>query len=169
MTILEICIICIFAFSLIANFLYVIFNRQLGKYTARWDIFRLISSYQLFDLSPGTLGLFYRDQLPSNEFTKWKEIPFIMPKKWYHLILFPENFVPDVIFTYVDDLSKANDLKIEKQKVVKSFIYRTLLNYILRFPKAENATARQFKIIETQGFLDTKKDKDLFLSELHTY
>ena len=169
MTIFEIIIIWIFAVSLIANFLYVIFNQQMGRYTFRWDLFRWISSYQLFSFVPRCFELYYRDKLSNEEMTEWKKIEIVAPRRWFHPVFFPESLTYFDIYSFVDDLVRLQELNKKPELIRESFTYKTVFQYLRRFPSSANAVARQFKIEETQGFFsDDEQQQQRFISKFHS-
>jgi hypothetical protein len=164
----EILILVIFIISLLANFCYAIFNRQMGKYTFRWDLFRWISAYQLFAETPTHLRLFYRDALENSELTNWKEIPLLANFKWYHYFFYYEKLTTEALFSFVDDLVKFQSIELKRQSILDSFAYKTVLKIVRQYPSFENSISRQFKIVESGGYVSTLETKELFTSEFHT-
>ena len=170
MTKTEIVIIGILAVWFMACICYAVFNKQMAKYTNRWDIFRLISAYQLFRGEQRQYRLFYRDQLSENDEAGWNEICLVPGYKWYHPVWFPEALAVQVIASAVDDLVtlvKAGENTPVMEHISERFIYQTILRFIRRFPAKSNSTARQFKIEESSGFIDGQKPLYVFVSPLH--
>lgn len=167
MTIYEIIIICIFAASLFANVCYVFFNARLGKHTYRWDLFRWISSYQLFADTPRNFVLHFRDKLAQDELSEWCEARLVIKRRWYHPFFYPESLVTDSIYSFVDDLVRFTEMGMDTVEVSKSFHFKTVLRYILRFPVAKGTVGRQFKIEETGGHISNQSPQKVFISEFN--
>lgn len=153
-----------------ASILYVLFNRRLGKYTFRWDIFRWISSYQLFAETERHFRLSYRDELEFDRKTEWQLIPLSVKQKWYHPIWFPEGLIYKLINSFVDDLVRyweAKQSTIAIQKISERFIYKVVLQYVWRCPLEKNTTARQFKIEEMHLAVSDEDIREIFVSKFH--
>lgn len=167
MKILEIGIVAILAFSIFANVCYIFFNRQLDKHTFRWDLFRWVSVYRLFSISPRFYRLFYRDKLINDDLTEWREIPLTVKRRWYQMFVFPDKLMSDSIYAVVDDLVRIAEAGHKVKAVTTSFQCQTILLFTNRFRNPEQSTERQIKIQESCGYISREQDRQLFVSEFH--
>ncbi len=167
MKILEIGIVSIFAFSIFTNICYIFFNRQLDKYTFRWDLFRWISVYRLFSETPRFYRLFYRDKLENHELTEWQEIPLSVERRWYQMFVFPRKLVSDGINSIVDDLVRIAEAGHKADAVSQSFQCQTILLFTKGDRKTGHSTDRQIKILESCGHISNEQERELFISKFH--
>ncbi|CAN5305554.1 hypothetical protein BH09BAC6_BH09BAC6_10140 [soil metagenome] len=170
MTKTELVVIIIFIAWLSAGICYPVFNKQMAKYTNRWDIFRLISAYQLFSWAPRDYQLFYRDKQNDATETGWLEIPLTAGHRWYNLALFPKptgisnlNWAVDELITFI----KVKNLTPAMDTVADRFIYQTILRFVNSFEPDNKATARQFKIEQVGGFTDGQKAQYVYISHFN--
>ncbi len=168
MTVSELAVIILLGLSLAANVIYSVSVRWLGRYTNRWDLFGWISAYRLFSRTPRNFQLFYRDKLKDNETTEWTEVPLDSERRWYHPLLFPERMVTENIYSYVDDLVIFAEEGYDSQSISKTFRFKTVMRYLLRFPVIGSPTSRQIKIVETGGHLSYDNNREVFISEFES-
>ncbi len=171
MTKTETFVVFILAVWLALSVLYPLFNRQLGDYTLRWDIFRWLSAYQLFSDTPRRFRLFYRDRLENETTSEWKEIALTVRPKWFHAFWFPEDLPVSNIRFVVDEMVRFLETKRNSpafEKFSERFIFRALWRFVLRQPAAgDNADTRQFKIEEIGGLLTSDSGREHFVSEFY--
>lgn len=170
MTKAETIVVFILAVWLTLSVLYPIFNRQMGIYARRWDIFRWLSAYQLFSRTPRRFKLSYRDKLKNETTTEWKEIRLTIRPKWFHVFWFPEELPVSNIRSLVDDLVNFLESRRDApalEKISGSFIHRTILRYVRRESPPDNSAARQFKIEEIGGLAINSRRSELFVSEFY--
>jgi hypothetical protein len=170
MTKTETIVVSILAVWLILSVLYPIFNRQMGIYTRRWDVFRWLSAYQLFSRTPRRFKLSYRDKLQDDATTDWQEIELTVRPKWFHVLWFPEELPVSNIRSLVDDLVSFLETRRDApaiEKISRSFIFRTILRFVRRASPPDNLAARQFKIEEISGLLAENRINEVFVSELY--
>lgn len=153
-----------------ASVIYVTFNRRMGIYTARWDVFRWLSAYQLFAETERHFRLSYRDESEGMKKSEWRIIPLFVRQKWYHPILFPEGLTYKLINSFVDDLVRFWEAKqntAAAKTISERFIYRVVLQFVWRCPVEEGTFARQFKIEEMEQFGSNENIREIFISEIH--
>ena len=170
MMVSETIIFFVFAVWLSVSILYCIFNRQLGIYTNRWDLFRWISAYQMFSRTMRNFRLSYREKMSDDTETDWKTIQLIPPPKWHQTFWFPEGFAKKAVYSIVDDTARFRDAKQTIracEKISERFIYKFILRFIRQIPAAGDVRARQFKIEETGGYCGDGKKREIFVSEFH--
>lgn len=168
---LEIIIIIILGSWLFATILYQIFNYKMIHFTARFDIFRWLPAYHLFSGTPRDFKLFYRDRSKDGILTDWLEISLVNHIRPQNSLWNPNNLVINTICSLVDDLVRVLETKQNKKphkEFSERFIYKSVMRFVLRFPKPFEAIERQFKIEETNGHIQTQSIKQNFVSEFHT-
>lgn len=167
----EALLVVVMGIWLLATVVYQVFQRRLARYTRRWDIFRWLPAYDLFAGTPRTLQLFYRDQLVDGSLTEWCEVELCCKHRWHHAFWHPGGRRLDVVASLVDDLIKI----IEKPQpprgkdLSERFVYLSILRFVLCLPRAEETTARQFKIEQSEGYIAIHPATQLFCSEIHSY
>lgn len=149
---IEIIIVIFFSTWLFSSILYTFFNQKMSKIIKNIDVFRLLTSYQLFTYSKNYYKLYYRDQSRFGKESEWTEIGLSIPHKKKQAFWFPERQINSYILSIVDDLAtlieKLKDNKEEKTKKIKE---RFIHQQIFRFVKKQSVlvdeiSARQFKI-----------------------
>ncbi|MFM7022554.1 MAG: hypothetical protein ACKOXB_06210 [Flavobacteriales bacterium] len=144
---IEIVVLCFFGFWLLATILYTFFNRRLARYTNRWDIFRLLSSYQLFARSAKKYQLFYRDKLNNGQETAWQEIHLNSPYRLSHALWFPQRQTHGTLLSMIDDMATLTQQKNQNNKITNRFLYRQISRFVKQQPSIAGSKAeRQFKI-----------------------
>jgi hypothetical protein len=167
MTFLETFIALALFLWLAVAMLYTLFNQQLSPYTQRWDLFRWISSYQLFSGSPRTFKLFYRERGGDDEITSWRNIPLTSSPKWYHAVWFPEDLVLKNIQSVIDSLVSFIEARQNTEalnRIRERFMYKTICRYVQGFADAKYSVERQFKIEEVKRMPGREISMEIFVS-----
>lgn len=163
MSIWEIIIVLILATWLIANICYSFINKRMAHYTYRADIFRWLSSFQLFSRKTESFNLSYRDQLADQSVTQWQLVPLNQPWRPYHAIWFPANTIDTCVKSIMDDLVhivKKDQSGFGRKKIKERFIYHALSHILERYPQSESCLGRQFRIQD-------KDNNEVFISDFY--
>ncbi len=153
-----------------ASILYTVFNRRIARYTNRWDVFRLLTSYQLFTGPARTHRLFYRDRTAGGVETNWEEVTLYCRARWYHAVWFPQGRVYARRLSMVDDVARfvcSGQAIGTRKPLVDRFIYRQIVRFALaQASPLAKTSERQFKISEGAGKIPPV-EADVFVSGFH--
>lgn len=158
---LEIIIVFVLAAWFAATVFYQMFPARLGVYTARFDIFRLLPSFRLFDGKGRDLSLFYRERLSNGEIGEWRKIPLFERRRWFNFLWNHESLTVEQLASLTDDLA---NLSAVKSDVSERFIYRGISRILFR-RASPDAVAGQFRIDENNA--ENASEKTVFCSEFH--
>lgn len=170
MSVNEIIVIGILIIWFAACLSYSIFNSEMAKFTLKWDIFKYISTYNLFSGTPGNYRLFYRDKHSNQTESEWYQIQLLPQYKWYHALWFPGSSVSVSIRSAIDDLislEKKYRQTSTNNSLSERFIFRLIQIYVNRFPLNQHSEARQFKIEEAAGFTENQETLFVYISDFY--
>ena len=148
---------------------YQCFTFRLLPWVWRWDVFRVLPSYRLFTDVPRDLRLFVRDRLAIGTVTPWQELALSSPRHGWHGVWHPERLVPHVRSSLVENLVAV----VERQPIHRrlgpeqTVIYRGLVHALHTLPDAADPAARQFRIVEGEGFASAGSTRIVFTSNFH--
>lgn len=139
----------------------------MAKTTHRWDVFRLLTSYQLFSRTTHNYKLYYRDKSIEGTETTWEDISLFIPYRHSHAFWFPQRQVNESINSIMDDLATLIKKERNKSKLIKDgFIYQQILRFIKRQPaQFDDNAQRQFKISELR--MQDHTEQDIYISDFH--
>ena len=156
----EVAIIFILGSWLCLNIAYACFNKEMGPYTKRYDLFRWISAFQLFSNTMSRHKLFYCEQPADGNPEEWKALPLFIPWKWYHAVYFPEAVVLGELNSIVDDIARFGP----EERLIGGFRYRVLLAQIKLLAPEGSGRLKAFKIVKVTGLPGSETSSDLFIS-----
>lgn len=178
--IIEILILVILGVWFLLTLIYQCFTATLMRYTWRWDIFRLLPSYQLFSKVPRNFQLSYRHRLVDGTVTTWHDIPLYSPHAWSQALWHPDFLSPHILSSLVENMVsyvESRPDRTDQQKIQRLLDYRGIihclqhlqhLQHLQQIPTASVATAYQFKIVEAHGHTDQPSVRLCFCSEFYT-
>lgn len=167
----EASILFLLSVWLVVNTAYAIFNREIARFTNRWDLFRWISAYQLFSITIEQYRLSYRERNETDIISEWQVIPLFIPWKWFHIFWFPEMMVSRKLCSVVDDVVRftiSEPTNIMFNKVQKKFVYRVILAHVQRLSNDDEQNEKQFKIEQVFGLPGNEIYNEVFISAFHS-
>ena len=132
------------------------------------DVFSLIPRWSFFAPRPGTFDyhLLYRDFLAENQYSQWQEIPLADERSLHGAIWNPDKRGKKALSDTVRSLTRLQQTS-RPAALPLSIPYLTALNYVSAQRHEAGATATQFMIVRTDGFVDEGQPRLIFRSELH--
>jgi hypothetical protein len=133
----------------------------------RRDVFSLLPRWTFF-AGPNffDVHLMCRDRLPDDSLSTWQEILPADRRTLVMAIWNPEKRCRKAIFDTVDSLLQLRGAD-PQQSLAQTTPYRTILNYVLSQPHDSRATATQFMVVRTRGFLTDSKPGLILRSDWH--
>ena len=159
--------------SLLAVWLVVSVLAQFDLSAARvlkgHDVFSLLPRWSFFAPRPGTFDyhLLYRDLLSDGTFAPWREIPLADERTIGGALWNPEKRCRKALSDTVRSLTQLLKSAGNKSSLALSIPYLTTLNYVGSRDHDLQATATQFMILRTDGFLAAGDPRLVFQSDLH--
>jgi hypothetical protein len=152
-----------FGFSILAQF-----DSPAARLARDHDAFSLLPRWTFF-ASPGFSDshLVYRDQLPDNSFSAWREILPEDKRTLGKALWNPAKRCRKSITDTVDLLIQIRKTD-PQQALAPTMPYLTILNYVIALPHDPQAPATQFMVVRTSGFLTDSKPRLVFKSDWHT-
>jgi hypothetical protein len=153
-----------FFLSIIAQFRGI----KLIKWIIDRDPFAFIPSWTFFAPNPGVTDyqILYRDKLSDGQFSNWKEIPF-RNHSILHSILNSEKRRRKAIANCCIALLQIPNKDLKNKAILSSAPYLTILSYIMSMPMNSISVYRQFLIARSFGYISSKPQDILFISDLH--
>jgi hypothetical protein len=144
-----------------------------GKFSdliQRVDIFNLIPRWNFFAPSPGTydVHLLFRDRLPDDTFSPWKEISGCRHTPYFSMIWNPGRRHNKAMFDvtrHIADIASHNQESPEKIQV--SIPYITILNFVSARKRKYYACQTQFLLMRSYNRATEKEPTVIFTSSLH--
>lgn len=131
------------------------------------DLFNVVPEWRFFGTRPGRVDfhLLYRDRLTNNELTEWIEIPLIQPRPWHAFVFNPGRRSAKAIMDVVIHLCR--DLQGDRDRIVGSMPYLTILQHVSAQPATELSTRRQFLLLYASADTDNAEPELILCSEEH--
>lgn len=151
-----------FGFSILAQF-----NTAAARAARDHDAFSLLPRWAFF-ARPGFFDkhLMYRNQLPDNSFAAWREILPVEKRTLVKALWNPAKRCRKSLTDAIDSLIQLRKTD-PQQSLVLTMPYLTILNYVTSQPHDPRATAAQFMVVRTGGFLAGGKPRLVFKSDWH--
>lgn len=143
-------------------------NGAATRAVKRYDVFSLLPRWTFF-ARPGSFDnhLMYRDLLPDDSFTSWREILPPEKRTLGKALWNPDQRCRKALADAIDLLVQLRK-KDPQQPVDLMMPYQALLGYVASQPHDPQATATQFRILRTSGFLTDDKPRLVFRSDWNT-
>jgi hypothetical protein len=144
------------------------FDIAAAHVTKDHDAFSLLPRWSFFAPHPGTFDyhLWYRDLLSNNTFAAWREVLPAGKRTIGSALWNPEKRCYKALSDTVDSLVQLRKSD-PKPSLTLTMPYLTILNYVASRHHDPQATATQFMILRTEGFLADSKPRLVFRSGWH--
>jgi hypothetical protein len=159
----EIIIVLIFVLWLTTNICYLFMNKKIANFTYRTDLFRWLSTVQLFSKKPELFYLSYRDMLADQSVTPWESVSLNPQWRSYNAIWFPARTVNECVKSMLDDLAhivRKDQSGFGRKKIKERFIYHALFHFLQRYRQNSSGFGRQFRIQD-------KENNEVFISDFY--
>jgi hypothetical protein len=138
----------IFAVWFVATVGYQFCFDAMYPWVSRFDWFHLLPALNFFSVVPRLLRLSYRDRTKSGELTAWRSLHLRpTPGRW-RLVWNPGLIAPQVVSTGVDPLIEGVEKQWSSEILAARYPHRLVSRAILAEPRAADAVARQFRVLE---------------------
>ena len=165
---LEILVVAFLGGFLALTLVYQIFTQRLLWVVWRWDVFRLLPNYRLFFAMPRDLRLCVRDRSASGAVTAWREIPLGSERPWYQAVWHPQDLVPQVLSSLVEDVVTLVEApSVPAERLPQSVSYYGLWHYLVHLDPTAPGVARQCKIEEAVDMAVPQPPRVVYTSEWH--
>lgn len=151
----------------------VVSQIRAGQYVhwlRRHDVFGLIPTWTFFAPTPGRSDyhVLFRDEMESGHLSLWREVPTELGSS-VKALWNPGKRLRKGLCDHISCLLRSlPTFHGDPRGVVLHPSYLTLLSWVCALPRDPCAIRRQFVVVETTGFDDTRSDPvPLFLSYLH--
>lgn len=144
------------------------FNGAATRAVKGYDVFSLLPRWTFF-ARPGFSDnhLMYRDLLPDNSFTPWREVLPPEKRTLGKALWNPDQRCRKAFSDAVDLLMHLR--KTDPQQPLALMVpYLAILGYVASQPHDPRATATQFALLRTGGFLADAKPRLVFRSDWNT-
>lgn len=135
----------------------------------RFDPFRLLPKWTFFAPNPGSTDyhLVYRD-FTGDAATPWRELPVIVPNSGWRWLWNPRKRVSKALTDCTQNiLDIGREPEIKPDVLPFALPYIAVLNAVASLPASEDVEARQFAIVETEGYVADGPPQVLIASAVH--
>ncbi len=129
-------------------------NSPLRPLLARFDVFKILPSWSFFAPNPATRDshIVIRDLLIDGTLSAWRPISFFPRREMLHVVWHPAKRPRKILRDASKSIKLTHRRSNSKGVVQCSLPYLIILHYCnLQGPRAWNAVARQFAVVETSG------------------
>lgn len=133
-----------------------------------------IADWRFFAPVPGTHDhhLLYRDVLPGDATTDWREIEQQRGRKAIQMLFYPsrrgDKAITDAVGSLLKNLHASEPGPLTKNAIQVSLPYLALLNFVTRqVSHAPTAVTTEFIIARSNGFDESEDPEVVFLSNRH--
>jgi len=117
--------------------------------------------------------LLYRDRLDSGTFSEWLCLTTPHSRRWFHAVWNPKKFhnkvVDDLMSNLVNQKQQIADKDFDGRALMLTVPYIALLHFVMRVPRPETATARQFVVVHNRPYSRESDPVIGFVSEFHSF
>ena len=144
-------------------------STKFSHFVAGFDQFSFVPSWSFFAPVPATTDphLIYRDRTDDGEMGPFREVACsIATRGCLSFFWNPRRRVLKVFTDVMSDLIGLSK-SLDPNEFKLSIPYLTLANFVLGITAPPNSVARQFAIVSTTGFDESKAPELIFVSEFH--
>lgn len=146
------------------------FGFEWWKRWKRFDVVGLIPRWTFFAPLPGTTDfhLYYRDVSADGDVGDWRELAFATARSPVDMFWNPLRREKKMLVDAVQQIVQvAAQLEGDGRGVVLTTSYLLLLNAVAALPKAAATRARQFMILESDGYFAAGEPRLVLRSDAH--
>jgi hypothetical protein len=141
---------------------------RLRGWICRFDIFRVLPTWQLFRSPPLHTALAWRDQFHDHTIGTWQEVSMMPQATWLAPLWNPQAFCPHLLYTFALEVAGAAQAASRGTHTVETgFAYRALWHYIMHLPRAPETTARQFAVLVPDDDDSATPSRAVYISAFH--
>lgn len=128
---------------------YQIFLRRLVPVMVRWDVFRVVPSWNLYSGIPKARRLYFRDRDVAGRIGEWREIPLHRSRRAARAVFNPDLFAADAVLSLLEFLCETvKQVPPAPERLVNSVGWRGVWLCAAAQPRAVEVVARQFEVRE---------------------
>lgn len=135
----------------------------------------LVPRWAFFAPRPGMddTHLLYRDRLDSGTCSEWSCLATPESRRWFHALWNPRKFhskvIVDLMSSLVIQKRQIADKDFDDRALMLTVPYIALLHFVMRVPRPETATARQFVVVHNRPYSRESDPVIGFVSEFHSF
>jgi hypothetical protein len=146
------------------------FHGSAVDWVQRWDTFRLLPKWTFFAPNPGSTDyyLVYRE-VRGDSISAWRELPFHTSRSPWRWFWYPEKRFSKAITDCTQgilDVARNDRTRVE-ELLPFTLPYLAILNVVSAIRPADGVDARQFAIVEKDGYLAQGPPRLLVASAFH--